>query len=193
MRLYHSPRSRSARVLWALEEAGLPYELVRLTREERRGEAHRVLHPLGRVPVLEDERGPIFESTGLVFHVGELDPSGALMPPPGSHERAIVYQWTLFAVTELEPWCSALGGIAKDDPAGDVTRAEAQPSVGVIEARLAGREFVAGDHFTVADIAVSSVLRWARSNAIVTDTHKAITDYLERTLSRPAAFVAYEA
>ena len=193
MRLYHTPRSRSARVLWALEEAGLPYELVRLTREERRGEAHRGLHPLGRVPVLEDERGPVFESTGLLFHVGELDPSGALMPRSGSHERAIVYQWTLFAITEVEPFCGALSGIAKDDPEGDVIRAEAQPSVGVIEARLAGREFVAGEHFTVADIAVSAVLRWARANAIVTDSHTAITDYLERMLSRPAAFIAYEA
>lgn len=193
MRLYHSPRTRSSRVLWALEEAGLPYELVRLTREERRSEDHRVLHPLGRVPVLEDAHGPVFESTGLLFHVGELDPSGRLMPPSGSHERAIVYQWGLFAVSELEPWCVALGGIAKDDPAGDATRADAQPVVGALEARLAGREYVASEIFTVADIAVSAVLRWARANAIVTADHRAITDYLERTLSRPAAYVAYEA
>ncbi len=193
IRLYHSPRTRSSRVLWALEETGLPYDLVKLTREERRSADHRGLHPLGRVPVLEDSDGPIFESTALLFHVGELDPSGRLMPPSATRERAIVYQWSLFAVAEVEPWCVALGGIAKEDAEGDAIRAEAQPVVGVLEARLSGREFVATDHFTVADIAVSTVLRWARSNAIVTGHHRAITDYLERTLSRPAAFVAYEA
>jgi glutathione S-transferase len=193
MRLFHSPRTRSSRVLWALEEAGLPYEVVRLSREERRQDDHRALHPLGRVPVLEDEQGPIFESTGLLFHVGELAPSSGLMPPAGSHERAIVYQWTLFAVSELEPYCAALGGVAKDDPAGDPVRAEAQPVVGVLEARLTGRELIAGDAFTVADIATAAVLRWARSNGIVTRDDRAINEYLERTLSRPAAVVAYEA
>ena len=52
MRLYHTPGSRSTRVVWTLEEIGFPYELERLTLEERRGEHHRRLHPLGRVPVL---------------------------------------------------------------------------------------------------------------------------------------------
>ena len=65
---------RPIRVVWALEEAGADYELVTLTAEEARSVEHRARHPLGRVPVLEDEHGPMFESTALVFHIAELYP-----------------------------------------------------------------------------------------------------------------------
>ena len=59
-------------------------------------------HPLGRVPVLEDEQGPMFESTALVFHVAELYPEAGLLPPPATHERAVVQGWSIFAMTEVE-------------------------------------------------------------------------------------------
>jgi len=53
MRLYHMPGSRSTRVLWMLEEIGVPYEVTLMTREERKTAEHIGRHPLGRVPVLE--------------------------------------------------------------------------------------------------------------------------------------------
>jgi glutathione S-transferase len=60
--------------VWALEEVGADYELVTMSAEEARNAEHRARHPLGRVPVLEDEQSPLFESTALVFHVAELYP-----------------------------------------------------------------------------------------------------------------------
>jgi glutathione S-transferase len=84
LRVYHrAGAGRPIRVVWALEEVGAEYEFVTITAEEGRGAERRARHPLGRVPVLEDEQGPMFESTALVFHVAEAYPEAGLLPPPG--------------------------------------------------------------------------------------------------------------
>ena len=70
MRLYHSVGKRSTRVLWTLEEIGVPYEITDLTGEERRGEQHHQRHPLGRVPVLELADGQtLFESAAICLYL----------------------------------------------------------------------------------------------------------------------------
>ena len=93
MRVYHrTGAGRPIRAVWALEEVGADYELVTMGVEEARAAEHRARHPLGRVPVLEDDEGPLFESTALVFHIAELNPDAGLLPPParygGDPERA---------------------------------------------------------------------------------------------------------
>ena len=103
LRVYHRVGAgRPIRVVWALEEVGADYELVTMSAEEGRSVEHRARHPLGRVPVLVDEQGPMFESTALVFHVAELYTDARLLPPPATHERAVVQGWSIFAMTELE-------------------------------------------------------------------------------------------
>ena len=98
MRLYHREHAgRPIRVAWMLEELGEPYEITTMTREEGKSEEHRARHPLGRVPVLEDEDGFVFESAAICLHLADLNPDAGLAPPPGTHERALLYQWTIFA------------------------------------------------------------------------------------------------
>jgi glutathione S-transferase len=76
MRLYHSARTRSTRVLWTLEEIGVPYEITVLTVEERRGEQHRQRDPLGRVPVLELADGQtLFKSAGICLYLTDRYPA----------------------------------------------------------------------------------------------------------------------
>lgn len=104
MRVFHREGAgRPLRIVWTLEEVGAPYELIVMTREEGRGSEHRTRHPLGRVPVLEDEQGFVFESAAVCLHVGDLHPEADLVPPTGNHDRALVYQWSSFAPAELEP------------------------------------------------------------------------------------------
>ena len=104
MRLYHREHAgRPIRVAWTLEELGEPYEVTVMTHEEGKGEEHRARHPLGRVPVLEDEEGFVFESAAICLHLADLHPDAGLAPAPGTHERALLYQWTIFAPAELEP------------------------------------------------------------------------------------------
>ena len=117
LRVYHRVGAgRPIRVVWALEEVGADYELVTMSAEEARSAEHLARHPLGRVPVLEDEQGPMFESTALVFHVAELYPDAGLLPPAGTHERAVVQGWSIFAMTDSKRPRSRATAIARRTP-----------------------------------------------------------------------------
>src|SRR3954447_26234608 len=102
MRLYHQPRSRSTRVLWLAEEAGAPLDVIVIEREEKVTEDYRKMHPLSRSPAYVEEGGPVFESAALCLHLADRHPEAGLIAAPGSHERALQYQWCFFAMTELE-------------------------------------------------------------------------------------------
>src|SRR5215468_5952180 len=133
MRIYHRERAgRPIRLVWTLEELGLPYELTIMDSEEGRGAEHRARHPLGRVPVLEDDEGPLFESTTLCLHVADLAPGAGLSAPAGSHERALIGQWALFAMTEIEP--SALQAWQLRDSAPEVAEAAGQRAAAACDA-----------------------------------------------------------
>jgi len=185
VRLYHVPGTRSSRVLWMLEEIGAPYELTVMTREERQTPEHLQRHPLGRVPALEDDDGFVFESAALCLHLADLHPEAQLIPLPGTHERALAYQWTVFAMTELEP---AIIEARRGDE--DPARAEAgaerfQAAAQVVERALEGRDYLVGERFSVADLVCGGVLIFGRS-AGLTDNLPNIAGYLARLDARPA-------
>src|SRR5579884_1362438 len=105
MRLYHVPNSSSQRVLWLLEETGQPYELTILGDRASRvaDPEHMARHPMGRIPVLQDADGRfLFEGVALCLQIADLYPDAGLIPPVGTHERGLVYQWTSFAITEIQ-------------------------------------------------------------------------------------------
>jgi glutathione S-transferase len=191
MRLHHQPRSRSTRVLWLLEELGVPFDLTVMSREVKQTPEYRALHPLGRSPVLEEEGGPVFESAALVLHLADQSLDAGLIGPLGSHERALQYQWCFFGMTEVE---SALVDIARQlwrddaEPNADIIeRATARfiATVGVIEAALGSADYLVGNAFSVADIVVGSVLGFART-AEVTELPAVVVPYVDRLEARPA-------
>ena len=123
-RLYYMPRTRSSRVLWLLEEIGERYELTEIAGMQRRTAEHLRRHPLGRVPVLELGDGTtMFESAAICLQLADLNPAAGLIPTVGSSERALVYQWVVFAVAELEGplfrWLRELGEGTTESPARD--------------------------------------------------------------------------
>jgi glutathione S-transferase len=78
MRVFHREHAgRPVRVVWTLEELGQPYELTVLTGDGGRSEEHRARHPLGRVPVLEDDEGFVFESAAICLHLADMHPGRA--------------------------------------------------------------------------------------------------------------------
>jgi glutathione S-transferase len=187
VRLYHVPNTRSTRVLWLLEEIGAPYDLTLMTGDERRGEEHASRHPLGRVPVIEDDEGFVFESLAILLHIADLHPEAGLMPPPGSHDRALAYQWSVFAMTELEPAVLEVfrSRRAEDDERISAARTDFGDAAAVVENALEGREYLVGDGFTVADLVCAAVLLFARRAELI-DGLPSIAAYLERIESRPA-------
>jgi len=188
LRVYHRVGAgRPIRVVWALEEVGADYELVTISAEEGRGAEHRARHPLGRVPVLEDEQGPMFESTSLVFHVAELYPEAGLLPPPATHERAVVQGWSIFAMTELEaPAIERYRQRETNPEASAKAAARCAEVVTVIEDALSGTPpYLVGSRFSVADIVAGGVLGVAvRVGAI--EPSPAIAAYIESLRARPA-------
>ena len=188
LRVYHRVGAgRPIRVVWALEEVGADYELVTMSAEEAGGAEHLARHPLGRVPVLEDEQGPMFESTALVFHIAELYPQAGLLPAPATHERAVVQSWSIFAMTELEAPAIESRRLREASPdASANAAARCADAVAVLEAALSGTPpYLVGSRFSVADIVAGGVLGVSvRVGAI--EPSPTTSEYMESLAARPA-------
>jgi glutathione S-transferase len=191
MRLHHQPRSRSTRVLWLLEELGIPFDLTVISRDVKQTPEYRALHPLGRAPVLEEDEGPVFESAALLLHIADQNLDAGLIAPLCSHERALQYQWCFFGMTDIE---GALMDIARqlwqdvaEPDAGIIERATTRfvATTGVIEEALGDDEYLVGNAFSVADIVVGSVLGFARTGEL-TELPAGVVPYVDRLEARPA-------
>jgi glutathione S-transferase len=178
-------------VLWLLEELGVPFDLTVMAREVKRTPEYRALHPLGRSPVLEEDGGPVFESAALILHLADQNLDAGLIAPLGSHERALQYQWSFFAMTDME---SALVDISRQlwrdsgEPDTEVIERAAARFVAtaeVIEKALGDDEYLVDNAFSVADIVVGSVLAFARTGEL-TELPAGVVQYVDRLEARPA-------
>jgi glutathione S-transferase len=193
MRLYYVPMTRATRPRWVLEELGVPYELVRLDpgKGETRTSAHLARHPLGHVPVLEDEGTVMFESAAICLQLADRFPEGHLAPAPGTPDRALLYQWIFFGVTEVEPPLSALSAqrrkpeAERDGAAMEAARVQFATVARPLERILQRSAWILGDSFTVADVIVGSLLVWARAMGAY-QAVPAFDAYVERLRDRPA-------
>ena len=180
------PRTRSSRVLWMLAEIGAPYDLTRLAPEERTSVDHLARHPLGRVPAIELDDGTVmFESAAICLQLADLSPAAGLIAPLGSGERALVYQWVLFAVTELEAPLFRWIREAADGSADSPSRERFSQAAAALQSALDGRDWLVGDRFTVADVMCASVLGGAHSRGLLTEW-PGLQAYVERGEARPA-------
>jgi glutathione S-transferase len=184
MRLYHVRGTRSGRVLWLLEEIGEPYDITLMERGEQRSDEHRKRHPLGRVPVAEDDEGFLWESAALCLHIADLHPEAGLIPPVGTHDRALVYQWVLYAMSELEP---AVVDTLRSDEERAVERGRERFAANVVavEQQLDGNEYLVGGRFTVADLVVGGVLGFGARSGLLEGFPRSAA-YAERLRERDA-------
>jgi glutathione S-transferase len=127
----------------------------------------------------------MFESAAICLQLADVYPAAELIPPLGSSERALVYQWVMFAVAELEgplfAWIRALGEGTTESPARDrFTQAAV-----ALEAALSGGDWLLGARFTVADVMCASVLQGADSREMLRPW-PGVEAYVHRGESRPA-------
>jgi glutathione S-transferase len=188
IKLYYVPKTRSTRARWALEELGLPYELIRLdpSKGEAKTPEHRARHPLEHVPVVETEHGLIFESAAICLH---LAAGSALLPADGSRDRALLHQWLFFGITELEPLLGKLAGEKRKSPVDqgriDAIARKLERPLKVLDTALTGHDWLVGDRFSVADLIVGSLLVWAARLRLLKDQPHAHA-VVERITERPA-------
>jgi glutathione S-transferase len=138
------------------------------------------------VPVIDDGQGFVYESSGIVLHIADLHPELGLAPTPGTHERALAYQWIFLAMTEIEPALVDLIRAGDADPArATAARERAHAGAAVVDRALEGREYLVGDRFGVADIVAGSVLGFGRRYGAV-DGLPNVAAYVDRLDARPA-------
>ena len=200
-RIHHAPNSRSVRVIWLFEELGLPYELeiYKLGDREMRGPDHLKRHPLGRVPVLEDEKETIFESGAIVQYVLAKYGDGALVPSPDDPEFGTYLQWFHYAEGMLMPPINTIVVetlFLSEERRNQVNIDRATKLLGrmveAADAHLADREYFAGN-FSGADIMSGhACIAASRFGADVSDLPN-VAAYIDRLKARPALRVAFAA
>jgi glutathione S-transferase len=188
MRVYHRVHTgRPLRIAWVLEEIGEPYELTVMDSEEGRGEEHRTRHPLGRVPVLEDDDGLLFESAAICLHLADRHPDSGLLAAPGTRERALAYQWVCFAPAELEPALFETWSMAERDPERAASaRRRFDAAAGAVEAALDGQEYLVANSFGVADVLVGTAVAFTTRAGFADELPVSLKEYVARLAARPA-------
>jgi len=194
MRLYEFAPTRSIRVRWTLQELGVPFEPVTvnmLAGEHRRPEFLEI-NPAGKLPVLVDGDMVLTESVAIVLYLADKYPDKGLVPAD-LKQRAQVNRWLCFAATELE---QPLWRIARHTALypehqrlpGDVplARQDFRSMGAVLETHMQGREFVAGNGVTVADLVPAYTLDWANEVQLL-DGFSQLLPYMERMYARQNA------
>jgi glutathione S-transferase len=179
---------RDLRVRWALEEAGLRYEVKLLGDGEKDGVDYRAWQPFGQVPAYEENGLKLFESGAIVLRIAER--SENLLPgDPAARARAV--EWLFAALNTIEPPIQGLAAIDlfyADQEWAKLRRPDAEAAVKKrlveLATALGDKPFVDGPRFTAGDLMMATVLRILRHTELVADA--GLGDYLARCESRPA-------
>jgi glutathione S-transferase len=205
--VHHLNNSRSQRVLWLLEELGVPYEVKRYERDAKTMLAPPALlaiHPLGKSPVIVDGDATIAESGAIIEYLVDKYGAGRLIPPAGTPQRLRYTYWLHYAegsaMTPLllklvfgrvaanpAPW--PVSAIARRI-AATVTNTFIAPNLtrhfDFIEQELAAHAWFAGEEFTAADVQMSFPLEIAVSRAGLNASRPKSMAFLERIHARDA-------
>jgi glutathione S-transferase len=196
--VHHLNDSRSQRILWLLEELGVPYELKRYQRDATTRLAPPELvavHPLGKSPVITDDGRTIHESGAIIDYIIRRHGGGRLAPPPGSDAYETYNQWLHYAEGSamlplmLFMYVMRLGEAGA--PLQPRIESEIANHLGFVNAALAGRDWLVGEALTGADIQMSFVGEVTGAFGRL-DAYPAIKAWVERFQARPAYRKALE-
>ena len=180
---WNAALSRSTRVLWLLEELGVPYDMVpvEIARPDGSGGADPANpHPLKQVPCIRDGDQLIVESLAIWLHLSDLHPEAGLAPPVGDPRRAEYMGWLGLATAVLEP---VLAAIASGKPLGAREAAARDFLEARFAAALARGPWLMGERFTTIDLVYGSLMLVFRD--LLTPT-PAIQGWIDRLAGRPA-------
>jgi len=188
--------TRDLRVLWALEEMQMPFEIAGMDHpaHDLSTPAYRQLSPFEQIPSIDDDGLVLSESAAIVFYLAKK--SGRLIPHDADGEMQVM-RWSFAAMNTVEPPLQGLllldwttkGECAKHR---EFLVGWSHRVLGNLERWLADRQFVATDEFTVADILMVHVLRGIQ-DATLLAPYPGLVAYRDRCLARPAWQRAIEA
>ncbi len=201
MKIYHAPNTRAVRVVWLFEELGLPYELesFKLGDPSMRAPDYLKVHPMGRVPALDDGAVTIFESGAIVQYVLAKHGAGRLVPDVDSPDFAAYLQWLHYAEGMIMPPVNTIvvETILLPEERRNQTNVDRATKLltrmlGAVESGLEGREFLAGA-FSGADIMTGHACIVASRLGADLSGALNVAAYVERLNARPALQRAWAA
>ena len=184
--LFHSPKSRSSRMLWLLEEIGAPYE-VRYVSIPRRDAPDALPdpanpHPDKKVPCLQHDGAVIFESAAIALYLTDAFPEAGIGASVGDTLRASYVSWLFYYGGVIEPnMVVQFSGLAAQTGPGGWGRPDTMNRL-ISEAVERG-PYLLGERFTAVDILIGSMGAWARE---MLPPGAAMDAYLQRLSQRPA-------
>jgi glutathione S-transferase len=194
--VHHLENSRSQRILWMLEELGLPYDIKRYERNKQTMLAPpelKKVHPLGKSPVIEDtdvEGGQVVAETGAIVEY-LVDKADGKLGAPANRADALRYRfWLHYAEGSMMPPLLLKLILARIPIMGKAATRKIQPMINVhldyVESELSQRPWFAGNDMTAADIMMSFPLEAARSRGGLNGSRPATIAWLAKVHARPA-------
>ena len=202
LQLYSFPTPNGVKASIALEEMGIPYEAHKVTLSDAdvKSAEYLSLNPNNKIPAIIDPNGPdgtpigLFESGAILIYLA--DKSGKFIGT-SARERAQVIQWLMFQMGGLGPMLGQLGFCYKfagsdweDKRPQQRYIDEAKRLLNVLNLELAGKEWITGTDYTIADIAIAPWLRaldfYGAKEVLGWDNHTNLVDYVKRFEARPA-------
>ena len=197
MKLYYGRGTCSLSSHIALREAKADFELVKVdtkTKLTEAGDDFRAINPNGYVPVLELDSGERLAENGVILqYIADQYPSANLAPPLGTMARYRLLEWLTFISSEVHKGYSPLFNPAVPDEYKTIARAKLGERLGYVEKQLAGKQYLLGDAFSVADAYLFVCLNWSGAVQVDLAPFANLQAFQGRVAARPAAQAAMEA
>jgi glutathione S-transferase len=192
IKLYGIRQSRAMRCLWALEELGVPYENVptNFATDAKKPEFQAV-NPNGRIPALVDGDVVLFESMAINLYLAKRYDAKGLQPKTLADEARAV-QWSFWGMTEVETLLLQvlmnrrfLPEPQRDESLAKAGEEQLQQPLRVLDGALAGKPYLLGESFTIADLNLASILWWAQLAKVDLSKTPNAKRWLEACCARP--------
>ncbi|SFT61992.1 glutathione S-transferase [Kosakonia arachidis] len=197
MKLFYKPGACSLASHIALREADKEVTLVSVDLMKKRlenGEDFFAINPKGQIPALQlDDATLVTEGVAIMQYVADSAPDSQLLAPVGTMPRYKTLEWLNFVATELHKGFTPLFRPDTPEEYKPTVRALLEKKLQYVNESLANSEWISGDHFTIADGYLFTVLRWARAVKLNMEGLSHIDAYMSRVAARPAVAAAMAA
>ncbi|MEK0265470.1 glutathione S-transferase family protein [Stenotrophomonas rhizophila] len=198
--LYGSPSTAALVVHWLLLELQIEHDLVLLDfdKREHKDAAYLALNPAGLVPTLVLDGQVLTEAAAIALHLADRHPEAALLPAPGTADRAEAYRWMFWCVNTVQPAYRAwfypqeMAGPEHVDATRQRARERLEGAWQHLTEHLSTRgPYVLGESLSVVDFMLVMLMRWSRNMPTPSDTWPALKAYADRLKARPAFAEVY--
>jgi len=194
MRTIHgSPYARTNYVIWAMKELGLEYQVNPISpmAGETRKPEYLALNPNGLIPTLEEDGFVLWESLAINFYLARNNGDGILWSDD-PHEEAEIMQWGIFGIANLDKpavdYVLHKHAFPEDMRDGATLAAAEQalpPLLQVLDGQLAGKDYLVGARFTLADLTIAAMLEYPLKSGYDMSGYPTLQGWLSRCLERP--------